>query len=79
MSEGLTVQINGVARSFAELREGVQLAAVVEALGLKADRIAVELNGEIAPRTAWVERVLKAGDRLEIVHFVGGGAGSTCQ
>jgi sulfur carrier protein len=73
MSDGLTVQINGVVRSFAELRAGVPLAGVVEALGLKADRIAVELNGEIAPRTAWAEQVVKAGDRLEIVHFVGGG------
>jgi sulfur carrier protein len=73
MSDGLTVQINGAARSFADLRAGVALAGVVEALGLKADRIAVELNGEIAPRTAWAERAVKDGDRLEIVHFVGGG------
>ena len=73
MSDGLTVQINGVERSFAELRAGAPLAGVVDALGLKADRVAVELNGEIAPRTAWAERLVKDGDRLEIVHFVGGG------
>jgi sulfur carrier protein len=75
MSDGLTVQINGKERSFAELRAGVPLAGLVEALGLKADRIAVELNGTIAPRTEWAERVVKDGDRVEIVHFVGGGAG----
>jgi sulfur carrier protein len=33
----------------------------------------VELNGEIAPRTTWTARTVSEGDRLEIVHFVGGG------
>jgi sulfur carrier protein len=65
--------INGQPRSFAELQPGVALAEVVAALGLKADRIAVELNGEIAPRMSWAERVVREGDRLEVVHFVGGG------
>lgn len=73
MGAGLTVQVNGQPRSFAELSPGAVLAAVVEALGLKADRIAVELNGEIAPRTTWTARTVSEGDRLEIVHFVGGG------
>jgi sulfur carrier protein len=73
MSAGLTVQLNGQKRSFAELRTGTPLSAVVEALELKADRIAVELNGEIAPRTTWTARTVSEGDRLEIVHFVGGG------
>jgi sulfur carrier protein len=42
-------------------------------LGLKADRVAVELNREIAARTGWDSMRLKDGDRLEIVQFVGGG------
>ena len=42
-------------------------------LGLKADRVAVELNREIAARTSWDSTRLKDGDRLEIVQFVGGG------
>ncbi|MFL6301117.1 MAG: sulfur carrier protein ThiS [Terriglobales bacterium] len=42
-------------------------------LGLKADRVAVELNREIAARTSWDSTKLKDGDRLEIVQFVGGG------
>ena len=48
-------------------------------LGLKADRVAVELNREIAVRTGWDSMRLKDGDRLEIVQFVGGGccAGDT--
>jgi len=37
---------------------------------VKSDRVAVELNREIAPRNRWSETVLKDGDRLEIVHFV---------
>ena len=73
MGAGLAVVINGQTRSFAELRPGVVLAEVVAALGLKADRIAVELNGEIAPRTSWAEQLVREGDRLEVVHFVGGG------
>ena len=46
--------------------------------GLKTDRIAVERNGEIVPRARWPEISLTEGDRLEIVHFVGGGTWSAC-
>ena len=49
------------------------LAALVETLGMKSDRVAIELNREIAPRASWPETILKEGDRLEVVHFVGGG------
>ncbi|MBZ5645872.1 MAG: sulfur carrier protein ThiS [Acidobacteriia bacterium] len=62
--------INGEERSFGELSS---LAALVEQLGMKGDRVAVELNCEIVPRTRWSETPLRDGDRLEIVHFVGGG------
>lgn len=51
------------------------LAALVESLGMKSDRVAIELNREIVPRGQWAETKLSDGDRLEIVHFVGGGAG----
>jgi thiamine biosynthesis protein ThiS len=49
------------------------LDLVVAELELRADRIALELNGEIVPRTAWANTPIQTGDRLEIVHFVGGG------
>ena len=62
--------INGEERQFGELPN---LAALVEQLGMKADRVAVELNREIVPRARWSETPLHDGDRLEIVHFVGGG------
>ena len=54
--------------------DGVRsLAQLVEHLGMKGDRVAVELNREIVRREQWVETELHEGDRLEIVHFVGGG------
>jgi len=51
----------------------VPLAELIEQLGMKGDRVAVELNHEIIARAQWPETKLKDGDRLEIVHFVGGG------
>lgn len=75
MSDSLKVQINGQPRDFQSLQGGVSLAQLLETLELKADRIAVELNGAIAPRTAWADATVRNGDRLEIVHFVGGGTG----
>ncbi len=62
--------INGEERRFGEL---ASLAALVEELGIKGDRVAVELNREIVSRPRWSETPLRDGDRLEIVHFVGGG------
>ena len=49
------------------------LEALVAELGMKGDRVAVELNREIVPRARWAETRLREGDQLEIVHFVGGG------
>lgn len=62
--------INGEATA----SDAATLAALVESLGMKSDRVAIELNREIVPRGQWAETPLKDGDRLEIVHFVGGGA-----
>jgi len=51
----------------------LSLAQLIEQLGMKGDRVAVELNREIVARAQWSETQLNDGDRLEIVHFVGGG------
>jgi sulfur carrier protein len=75
MDSALTVTVNGRARSFEGLSSPCPLSAVLEALGLRPDRVAVELNGEIAPRGSWSERTVSDADRLEVVHFVGGGRG----
>ena len=69
----LTLILNGQSRSFEALEEAANLEQLVAELGLKGDRVAIEHNGEIAPRTSWAQTALSAGDRLEEVHFVGGG------
>ena len=66
----MKLQINGEARDFTS---PLSLASLVEQLGMKQDRVAVELNRNIVPREQWAETPLGEGDRLEIVHFVGGG------
>jgi len=70
----MKLQINGEQRDFVDISSPFTLSALVEKLGMKADRVAVELNLDIAPRDRWPETALKEGDKLEIVHFVGGGA-----
>lgn len=71
----LSLTINGQSRTFSNLDPAATLAEVIAELNLKGDRIAVEHNGEIAPRTSWAEVPVGAGARLEVVHFVGGGSG----
>jgi sulfur carrier protein len=70
---GLSLILNGQSREFGSLSQGVSLELLVGELGLKGDRVAVERNGEIVPRAGWGETTLNDGDRLEVVHFVGGG------
>jgi thiamine biosynthesis protein ThiS len=65
--------INGEEREFAG--DLLTLASLVEQLGMKSDRVAVELNRDIVSRERWPETSLHEGDRLEVVHFVGGGSG----
>ena len=67
--------INGQARELESLGEGSTVADLLAALGMQADRVALERNGEIVSRESWAGVPVDAGDRLEIVHFVGGGAG----
>jgi len=66
----MQLTINGEPRDFAE---GISLSGLVEQLGMRGDRLAIELNRDIVPRNRWADVILKDGDRLEIVHFVGGG------
>jgi sulfur carrier protein len=65
--------LNGQTREFEQLAPGANLQDLIVELGLKGDRVAIEHNGNIVPRTEWAEARLAEGDRLEIVHFVGGG------
>ena len=56
-----------------EIPEGLSLSALLERLNLPPDRVAVERNLEIVPRRSWSETMIREGDRLEVVQFVGGG------
>jgi sulfur carrier protein len=69
----MKLHINGQDRTFPEAPNPFPLAALVEALGMKPDRVAIELNRNVIPRNRWAETSLAEGDRLELVHFVGGG------
>jgi len=69
----MTIQINGQERAFPEAPHPFTLATLVEILGMKGDRVAIELNRHIGPRDRWAETRVNEGDRLEVVHFVGGG------
>jgi thiazole synthase len=62
--------INGEDRT---MQGPLTLSGLLEQLGMKSDRVAVELNLAIVPREHWAGTQLAEGDRLEIVHFVGGG------
>ncbi len=66
--------INGQARDMTAIHEGSTIADLVEALALQPGRVALERNGEIVARDQWQATSVTAGDRMEIVHFVGGGA-----
>jgi thiamine biosynthesis protein ThiS len=66
----ISIHLNGELR---EVPEGLNLAALLEWLKLPADRVAVERNLEIVSRPQWSETIIRADDRLEVVHFVGGG------
>jgi sulfur carrier protein len=66
----LKLSVNGEIR---EMPEGVTVRALLEAMELGRDRVAVEVNAEVVRRALHSECVLAEGDRVEIVTFVGGG------
>jgi len=66
----IRIVVNGEER---ELSSPLSLEAYIETLGLSSHRVVVEYNGAILPREEWANTILAGGDKLEIVHFVGGG------
>jgi thiamine biosynthesis protein ThiS len=69
----MKLTVNGRDREFPELDSDSRLQNLIELLQLKADRVAVERNGQIVPRAHWAEARVEDGDKLEVVQFVGGG------
>jgi len=68
----LWLLLNGARR---EVADGSSLAQLIETLGLAPERIAIELNQSVVRRSEWSTTELREGDRIEVVHFVGGGCG----
>ena len=66
----MRVYVNGEAR---EVSGTPSLADLITQLDLPAARIAVELNREVVRRGEWTDTMLHDDDRIEVVHFVGGG------
>jgi sulfur carrier protein len=66
----LHIHVNDDSREFSE---GLLLSELLHLLELPIQRIAVELNREVVRRADWDKTVLRDEDRIEIVHFVGGG------
>ena len=66
----MQLTVNGESR---KVQPGETLAAFLGGLGLTPEKVAVERNGAIVPRSLYGQVRLEAGDRLEVVEFVGGG------
>ena len=69
----MEIVLNGQPRTVDLDPQTATLDALIAALEMKQDRVAVERNGEIVRRTEWASTAIQSGDRFEIVHFVGGG------
>lgn len=66
----MKIRVNGEEK---EIADGLNVARLLEELQIRPGRVVVELNRNIVSREAHASTLLKEGDALEIVHFVGGG------
>lgn len=66
----MDISVNGEMKAFGA---PLSVADLLNLLGLPQQKIAVEHNLEIVPKSAYETHMLAAGDRIEIVHFIGGG------
>lgn len=70
LTESLVIKINGEPQ---RVPAGISIATMLSELGLNPQRVAVERNLEIVPRSTLDDVQVAEGDAFEIVHFVGGG------
>ena len=70
----MQIILNGTEKNF---QDQISIATLIRELGLDKRKIAVERNREIVPRPAFNSVSLCEGDKIEIVHFIGGGMGTT--
>ena len=66
----MNITLNGDARA---IPDGLTVDGLLRHLGIESKKVAVERNLEIVPKSAFQNTVVADGDRLEIVHFIGGG------
>lgn len=66
----MLIQVNGEPR---EVEKSISLPELIAELNLKPEQIAIELNHNVVRRAHWDNTFLQADDKVEIVHFVGGG------
>jgi len=71
MSEMIRIQVNGEDRNW---RGNATVADLLRDLEITTERVAVEVNLEIVDRAMFAQRILKDGDRVEILSFIGGGS-----
>lgn len=69
MPDKVTILLNGEDRTVAK----GSLAGLVQELGLEQRMIAIERNLEVVPKSEYDSTQLEAGDRIELVHMIGGG------
>lgn len=66
----MTILVNGETK---EIQKEVNLGELLELLALPSERIAIELNREVVRKKDWANIAVKDADKIEVVHFVGGG------
>ena len=66
----MIIEVNGEAL---DLPSNITVAELVKHLALAPERLAIELNRQVVRRSDWPQTLLNENDRIEIVHFVGGG------
>lgn len=71
MSEMIRIQVNGEGRDW---RSNATVADLLRDLEITTERVAVEVNLEIVDRAMFAQQILKDGDRVEILSFIGGGS-----
>lgn len=64
------ITVNGITE---DMQDSVPLSVFLEIKGYRTERIAVELNGRIIPKSQYAQTLLHTGDVMEVVSFVGGG------
>ena len=69
-ASSIHITLNGEPR---EIPAGLNVASLLDHLVLRPDRVAIELNGAILPKSQWFSTQVASDDRFEIVHLVGGG------